>query len=124
MTKTGDHGDQVTPMSPSTPMENPLEGVNIDGYEDLTINTPTLSDSVYDHLPRRLRRAIEHCKKRKQRDVMLISAIVVLSACLPKVIGRYGDYTYNPQLFFFLLAEAASGKGEMSFAGKLFEAID
>lgn len=55
---------------------------------------------------------------------MLISAIVVLSACLPKVTGRYGEYSYSPHLFFLLLAEAASGKGEMTFAGNLFEAID
>ncbi len=117
-------GALVPPMPPLLPKEDPLEGVNTYGYEYFTGNAPTLSDFVYEHLPRRLRRAIEHCKNRKQRDVMLISAIVVLSACLPKVTGRYGDYTYSPQLFFFLLAEAASGKGEMSFAGKLFEAID
>lgn len=50
--------------------------------------------------------------------VMLLSSMVALSACLPKVTGRYGSKYYSPHLFFFLLAEAASGKGEMEFAAK------
>lgn len=111
-------------MSPSAPVFYPLKEDNAVDYEDLTATAPKLPDSIFSSLPRRLRRAIEHCKNPKQKDVMLISAIVVLSACLPKVKGRYGEYTFSPQLFFFLLAEAASGKGEMTFAGKLFEAID
>ena len=50
--------------------------------------------------------------------------MVALSACLPKVTGRYGPKTYSSHLFFFLLADAASGKGEMEFAGKLLNKLD
>jgi len=112
-------------LMPPTEADYTLQGEDNTGdTEELIKRAPAIQSFVYDNLPLRLDRVIRHCKNDRQRDVMLISSMVALSACLPKVTGRYGPKTYSSHLFFFLLAEAASGKGEMEFAGKLLNKLD
>ena len=56
---------------------------------------------------------------KRERDVFLTGAIAILSGCLPNVVGEYARETVYPNLFAFVIAPAASGKGALKFAKNL-----
>ncbi|MEM6700901.1 MAG: DUF3987 domain-containing protein, partial [Bacteroidota bacterium] len=55
----------------------------------------------------------------RERDVFLTGALGVMSGCLPNVQGTYDRRVCYPNLFTFITAPAASGKGAMVFSKKL-----
>jgi hypothetical protein len=52
----------------------------------------------------------------REKDVFLTGALAILSGCLPNVSGVYSGSKVYPNLFSFILAPAASGKGALKFA--------
>ncbi|UGU14256.1 DUF3987 domain-containing protein [Sinomicrobium kalidii] len=78
--------------------------------------------TVYQNLPEPLREITEAFQDR-EKDIILLSSIGVISACLPNVFGMYDHRTYNPNLYVFIIAPPASGKGVMNWAKKLVEPI-
>jgi len=52
----------------------------------------------------------------RERDVFFTGALSILSGCLPNVSGVYAQQTVFPNLFSFIIAPAASGKGALKFA--------
>lgn len=95
---------------------NPKE---IEDEDDYLINTPTIPDSVYDNLPAILKEGAIAFKSQREKDVFLTGALTILSGCIPNVSGVYGGRTVYPQLFSFILAPAASGKGALQSAKEL-----
>lgn len=87
--------------------------------EDLLATTPTIPDEVYSALPHLLKDGADAFTENRERDVFLTSALAILSGCLPNVTGSYGQKTVFPNLFTFILAPAASGKGSMVHAKEL-----
>lgn len=85
----------------------------------LLVNTPTIPKKVFDNLPVILKKGIEVLNSDREKDVFLTGALSILSGCLPNVTGVYGGKTVYPNLFSFLLAPAASGKGSLTFAKML-----
>ncbi len=88
-------------------------------YEDCLKSTPTIPQLVYDNLPPIL---LESCRafiQPRERDTFLTGALATLSCCLPNVSGTYGGSFVYPNLFSFILAPAASGKGTLRFAKAL-----
>jgi hypothetical protein len=84
--------------------------------DDLIKSTPFIPNSVYESLPPTL---LECCKvftDPRERDVFLTGALAILSGCLPNVSGEYSGSLVYPNLFSFILAPAASGKGALKFA--------
>jgi|BioPla2DNA2_1021312.scaffolds.fasta_scaffold11333_4 hypothetical protein len=81
-----------------------------------------ISKHVYDNLPNLLKGIAEPFEER-ERDVILLSSIVVLSNCIPNVYGIYDNKKYYPQLYLIIIAPPASGKGVMSFSKRLIEPI-
>ena len=65
--------------------------------EDYLKSTPTFADE-------------------RERDVFFTGALSILSGCLPNVEGVYAQETVYPNLFSFIIAPAASGKGALKFA--------
>lgn len=64
----------------------------------------------------------ESCKaflQKRERDTFLTGALAILSGCLPNVSGLYSGSVVYPNLFSFVLAPAASGKGSLKFAKAL-----
>lgn len=59
----------------------------------------------------------------RDRDIILLSTITVLSACLPKVYGYYDGNQYAPNLYLLITAPPASGKGIMGKSKILIEKI-
>jgi hypothetical protein len=81
-----------------------------------------LKDAIYSNLPEVLRELTTPFQQR-ERDIVLLSSLAVLSACLPNVYGVYDGNTYYPHLFLMITAPAASGKGVMGKSKKLIEKI-
>ncbi|MEM9824388.1 MAG: DUF3987 domain-containing protein, partial [Bacteroidota bacterium] len=80
---------------------------------------PCIPQNVFSRLPELLQKACATFLDKRERDVFLTGALTVLSGCLPQVSGIYDRRTYYPNLFSFIIAPSASGKGAMSFANTL-----
>jgi hypothetical protein len=121
-----DNGAPMPNLSPSSEFQG-QEEEDLDSYldksEELTSNTPLIPDEVYQTLPRRVLRMCEQANNRRERDILLLSILTVLSGCLPMVSGRYYTGRFSPHLYFWLLAEASAGKGVMSHIRHLASAI-
>ena len=82
-------------------------------------STPRIPDKVYRLLPDLLKRGSQVFDEKRERDVFLIGALSVLSGALTKVEGLYDGCVTYPNLFSFIVAPAASGKGVLKFAKML-----
>lgn len=87
--------------------------------EDILGKTPLIDPDIYNHLPNLLKSSCEVFASQREKDVFLTSALGVLSGCIPEVFGIYGRKRIYPNLFTFILAPAANGKGVMNFAQDL-----
>jgi hypothetical protein len=87
--------------------------------ENFLLNTPIIPQSVYDNLPPILKQGAEAFNESREKDTFLTGALAILSGCLPNVTGEYGGRTVYPQLFVFILAPAASGKGALQSSKEL-----
>lgn len=79
--------------------------------EALREQTPCLPDWVVGLLPPLLQEATGFYSLQRERDMALLGACTVLSACLPGVWGRYNRKRLYPHLFTVEVAPAGSGKG-------------
>lgn len=86
------------------------------------METNFLPEIVYQKLPEFLHELVRPFSGR-ERDVVLLSSLGVLSAALPKVFGVYDGNKYSPNLYLIIVAPAASGKGVMIKPKKLVEKI-
>jgi len=60
---------------------------------------------------------------KRERDIFLTGALVILSGSLLKVEGLYDRNRQFPNLFGFIIAPAASGKGALRYAKILGDAL-
>ncbi|SFD37677.1 DUF3987 domain-containing protein [Flavobacterium phragmitis] len=81
-----------------------------------------MPDEVFENLPEPLKTITEKFEGR-ERDILLLSSIGVISSVLPNVYGFYDGRTFNPNLYVFIIAPPASGKGTMNWSKKLVEPI-
>lgn len=95
----------------------------IKNVDELLKNTPTIPNSVYNNLPNFLYESCKVFDDPRERDVFLTSAIAIISGCLPELTGTYFNATIHPNLFAFILAPPASGKGTMKNAKNLGDKI-
>lgn len=86
---------------------------------DYLSKTPIIPQSVFDSLPRLLKMGCAAFSDERERDVFLTGALTILSACLPNVQGEYYRQIVYPNLFSFILAPPASGKGVLVFAKQM-----
>lgn len=77
---------------------------------------------IYNRLPEELIKLTEHFDSR-EKDIVLLSSLGVLSNCLPNIYGIYDGDTLYPQLYLMIIAPAASGKGVMNYSRLLIEPI-
>ena len=90
-----------------------------DWSKDLLYNTPKIPLSVHESLPKLLKEGSDAFDIHREKDVFLTTALVILSGCLPEVQGVYAQRTVYPNLFCFVLAPPASGKGSMQSSKEL-----
>jgi len=82
-------------------------------------STPVIPQTVYDNLPSILKEGAEVFLEQREKDTFLTGALAVLSGCMSNVTGLYGGRITYPNLFSFILAPAASGKGAMQSSKEL-----
>jgi len=87
--------------------------------EDYLKNTPILPDEFFTNLPLLLQSGAGAFTDRRERDVFFTGALAILSGCMPNVRGIYKQQKVYPNLFAFIIAPAASGKGALKFSKML-----
>jgi len=92
---------------------------NVENEIDYLLNTPVIPQSCYDSLPILLQKGCKVFTDPRECDVFLTGALAILSGCLPNVKGLYNCQLVFPNLFSFIIAPAASGKGALVFAKQL-----
>ena len=90
---------------------------------DLRLSAPCLPDWVFDSLPEILTEGLRVARNDRQRDMLFLSMLTNLSACMPNVWMVYDDTDVYPHLFLSVIASSASGKGIMAHAAKLGQRI-
>ncbi|MDA9680578.1 DUF3987 domain-containing protein [Flavobacteriaceae bacterium] len=80
--------------------------------------SPMIPEEVYENLPPTLKESCEFFSGR-ERDVYLTSALCVISGGLSNMQGLYAQKIVYPNLYSFIIAPAASGKGSMNYARSL-----
>lgn len=87
------------------------------------LNLPNFPNSVFDNLPSFLQKVVKNAASNEERDIMLLGAITVLSACIPNVYGIYDEKQVYANLFLFVTAKASGGKGRLSLCKQLVDPI-
>ena len=82
------------------------------------ITSPYIPEHIYDALPPTLKEACNVFKGR-ERDVFLTAALSVISGGLHNIYGLYSNDKVFPNLFSFVVALPASGKGVMKYSRQL-----
>ena len=85
-------------------------------------NSPFFNEDVFDNLPDFFKAFVNRFSGR-EKDVVLIGALGLLSGIMPNVRGCYGGATVFSNLFVFIRAGAASGKGCLRFVKLLGDEI-
>ena len=88
----------------------------------ITSSKEYIPNEVYMNLPEPLNQLTSQFNDR-ERDIVLISSLGVFSACFPNVKGDYKDEIYSPNLYTFVIAPPASGKGAMKWSKLLVQPI-
>lgn len=88
-----------------------------------TGKTPVIPSKVYEHLPNFLKKVVGVYDVERERDIALTSVLSLLSGCFNNVTGIYDRCEYHPNLFCFIIAPPASGKGVMNYSLQLIHGI-
>lgn len=81
-----------------------------------------MPQEVFENLPEPLKAITEKFEGR-EKDILLLSSIGVISSVLSNVYGIYAGRIFNPNLYVFIIAPPASGKGTMDWSKKLIDPI-
>lgn len=98
---------------------NLQSGVQEDEESDYLRQTPFFPDNIFEKLPAFLASGCSAFIDKRERDVFLTGAFSIISGCMPNVSGVYAQQTVYPNLYCFIIAPAASGKGSLKFAKML-----
>ena len=79
-------------------------------------SSPTIPQEEYDLMPEIIKKGIFSFSNPRERDVFFTGAISILSGCLPNVQGIYNQQIVYPNLFSFVIAPPASGKGVLKYS--------
>lgn len=100
-----------------------LENTTADTGESLS-GSPAIPVTVYSKLPVLLQAFTTEFTSQRDKDVFLTGAITILSGCMPNISGTYSRQTVYANLFSFIIAPPASGKGALSYARMLAADFD
>ncbi|APD06609.1 hypothetical protein UJ101_01080 [Flavobacteriaceae bacterium UJ101] len=78
--------------------------------------------SIYRRLPEELKKLTQNFEGR-EKDIVLLSSLGVLSNCLPNFYGVYDGDDIYAHLYVMIIAPPASGKGVMNYSRALIEPI-
>lgn len=85
---------------------------------------PTIPDDVFESLPGFIKEIALNSRTTRERDVLLLSTIVNLSAVFSNIRSLYADVWYSPHLYFCVAGGAGSGKGKAMAPARLCSVIE
>lgn len=119
--KEGMHSIPTNPTNPTAPFSDEpiLESAgessssSTESQNHFFEGSPLISEEVYSNLPEILQSTCRRFEGR-ERDIILLGTITVLSASIPNIYGYYGERKIYPNLFLFVSAPASAGKGVLN----------
>jgi len=94
-----------------------------DNTSDDFIETPCIPDDVFSSLPPILGEACNVFPTQREKDIMLLGAIVTFSSCIDNVFGIYFNDRVFANLYLFVTAQASAGKGSLKHCKRLVNPI-
>ena len=117
----------IADIEPDEDFEEMSDETEHDGEQpslsDHLLKSPMMPKEVFGLLPRVLKEGSDMFKTRREKDIFLTSAITVLSGCFPSIHGVYDRKKVHANLYSFIIAPAASGKGALTGAKDLAQEI-
>ena len=95
-----------------------------DEDEIISEHCPSIPDRIFENLPEELKKLLVIAKDKRDRDVILLSAITNLSGLFPAIRTIYGNKKYSAHLYTALVAAAGSGKGLAAYSTLLGSKIN
>ncbi|MFN5183534.1 MAG: DUF3987 domain-containing protein [Bacteroidota bacterium] len=95
---------------------------NVQSKDQLLMNMPYLPTWTYEKLPKILQEGCRVLTDNREKDIFITGALSILSGCMRNVSGLYRGKEHFSNLFVFIIAPAASGKGAITFAKQLGDA--
>ncbi|WP_207512035.1 DUF3987 domain-containing protein [Longitalea luteola] len=86
---------------------------------DLSDNSPYLPSDIYENLPEFLQILCSQFTDKRDKELILLSALGVTSSLLPTIKGIYDGTKVGCNLYLFVSAPASSGKGVMMWSRAL-----
>ncbi|MFV0586363.1 DUF3987 domain-containing protein, partial [Bacteroides reticulotermitis] len=118
----------LVPTATFRPISNEILGEDTEemsiNNEEIRASSPTIPNEVYTHLPDFLKEALKPARNNRERDILLLGILVNLSGCMPNVRIYFDQRPYSPHLYLLIIAPPASGKGILTLAGMLPEAVN
>lgn len=96
------------------------EGEGADIEPDNTL-LPCFDESIYEHLPSLLADVVKRAENRTEKDILLLSALTLLSSAMPGVRGSLKEHEYAPPLYTIITGSSGSGKGCVAGLQKLLD---
>lgn len=87
--------------------------------DEQLLNMPFIPENIFEKLPNILKIGCEVLTDLRERDIFLTSSLSILSGCMPNIKGLYMGKEVYSNLFVFVIAPAASGKGSLTYAKQL-----
>jgi hypothetical protein len=78
--------------------------------------TPRIPEFVFQRLPPFFKSLVELVPNPREKDLILLSALITTGGCFDNVTGRYGKDIIKPSLYGFAVAPAASGKSVAKYS--------
>lgn len=91
--------------------------------DDFLTHSPIISEDDYSLMPEIIKRGVSCFLDPRERDVFFTGALSILSACIPHVTGEYNRQRVYPNIFSFVIAPPASGKGSLKYSHLLGSVI-
>ncbi len=86
-------------------------------------NSPMIPPDVYNNLPGILAECTQVFEVPREKDIFLTGALAILSGCFDNLSGLYDRRKFHPNLYCFIIAPPASGKGVLNYARELAQRI-
>jgi len=88
------------------------------------VETPLLPHRIFQKLPEAFQKYLEQFSLVREKDISLLSFLVVLSSVLPNVVSRHRNKKIWAHLYLVVTAPPASGKGVIADAINVIRKIE
>ena len=83
----------------------------------------TFSDKLPHPLPEFMNDVVARSQNAVDADMLILSSLTAISACLPNIEGKYARRRVYPNLFLMLAAPPSAGKGRIMLARRIVDPV-